>query len=102
MKFCSYCEWFFSEKPLDHLSSKIHKENVLKSTSPKLTFQKYKNYMEKRSVSTEKYKSILTLGKLELPVSDFKELERYLLERENRLGGEKYEKHRRVKIKTNH
>lgn len=100
MNFCSYCNTYFLEDSLNHLSSKIHKKNVLKSRTIKSSFQECKNYIEKRSISTEDLKTILTFGKVELSISDFKELEEYLLERENRLGGEKYEKHRRVKIKA--
>ena len=99
MNYCSYCSKNFTDL-LEHNDSKTHKENVLKSKTIKSTFQEYKNYIVKRSILTEDFKTILTFGKLELSVSDFKELEEYLLKRENRLRGEKYEKHRRVKIKT--
>ena len=78
MQFCVYCNCYFLEKPLNHLSSKIQKENVLKSTPTKSTFRKYKNYMEKRSISTEDLNAIVTIGRLELSVSDFKELENSL------------------------
>ena len=99
MNYCSYCSKNFTDL-LEHNDSKTHKENVLKSKTIKSTFQEYKNYIVKRSIPTEEYNIILKLGKLELSDADFKELEKYLSTKRNRVGGEKYEKFRRNKIKA--
>ena len=99
MNYCSFCSKNFIDL-LEHNDSKIHKDNVLKSRIIRSTFPDYKNYIKKRSIPTEEYKIILSLGKLELSDPDFKELEEYLSTRRNRSGGEKNEKYRRNKIKA--
>lgn len=101
-QYCSYCNSYFLEDPLDHLSSKAHRLNVLESQTTKSTLKEYKNFFDKRSISEENYRTILSLGKQELSNSDFKSLEFYLSNRKNKLGGEKREKHRRVKVKAYH
>jgi hypothetical protein len=100
MQFCTYCNSYFLEDPLDHLLSKTHKANVLKSKTVKSDFWEYRQRLDKRSISNEDCKTILKLGKLELSNSDFKKLEHYLSNSGKRLGGERYEKHRRIKIKA--
>ena len=100
MNYCTYCNSYFPENILDHIASKTHKENVIKSRKIISTFQEYKEYMEKRLIPEEEYEVILKLGKLEQSDSDSKKLEDYLSNRRNSLGGEKDEKYRRSEVKA--
>lgn len=101
MHFCSYCNTYFFEDPLNHLSSKAHKASRLKQQKMKLNIENYKKYLERRSIEPSIHRMILSLGKLNLYDYEYKELKSYLSSRKNILRGcEKNAKFRRVKIKA--